>query len=194
MSGFAESELSRAAASCHCPRYNELPTLELYMDQVVTLLENALEPLCSQTGEPWVSGPMVNNYTKQGLLERPVKKKYNRDHLAYLFFICVAKQVLSIPDISRLLQLQKATYPLDVAYDYFCTELENALNSTFVTRRLSEDTASRETEQTRLIRTIVTAVAQKIYLNKFLEYADQQKTLTPESIAKTREERHRPEE
>ncbi|MCF2557249.1 DUF1836 domain-containing protein [Fournierella massiliensis] len=170
MEEFMQSDPCREAAEFHCPRYRELPALELYMDQVLTLVESVLRPLCGEEGEPWVTGPMVNNYTKQGLLERPVKKKYSREHLAYLIFICSAKQVLSIPDIQKLLQVQRETYPLPVAYDYFCTELENALQAAFVTRTLPEDTASRDTQQTRITRALVTALAQKVYLNKFLEY------------------------
>ena len=171
METFTQSGPYREAAEFHCPRYRELPALDLYMDQVLTLVESVLRPLWGEQGEAWVTGPMVNNYTKQGLLERPVKKKYSREHLAYLIFICAAKQVLSIPDIQKLLLVQRETYPLPVAYDYFCTELENALQGAFVTRTLPEDTASRDTQETRIIRAVVIALAQKVYLNKFLEYS-----------------------
>ena len=173
MEEFTQSKAYREAAEFHCPRYRELPALDLYMDQVLTLVESVLRPLWGEAGEPWVTGPMVNNYTKQGLLDRPVKKKYSREHLAYLIFICAAKQVLSIPDIQKLLQVQRDTYPLPVAYDYFCTELENALQGAFITRTLPEDTASRDTQGTRITRALVIALAQKVYLNKFLEYSVQ---------------------
>ena len=34
-----------AAAAYHCPRWNELPSLELYMDQALIVIEEAVRPL-----------------------------------------------------------------------------------------------------------------------------------------------------
>ena len=47
----------REAAEFHCPRYRELPALELYMDQVLTLVESVLRPLCGGKGSPGGPGP-----------------------------------------------------------------------------------------------------------------------------------------
>ena len=162
----------REAAEFHCPRYRELPALELYMDQVLTLVESVLRPLCGEEGEPWVTGPMVNNYTKQGLLERPVKKKYSREHLAYLIFICSAKQVLSIPDIQKLLQVQRETYPLPVAYDYFCTELENVLYFRFGLKDTVDNVGVTTSVEKDILRSAVIAVSHIIYMNACFEQLD----------------------
>lgn len=83
--------------------WERLPELELYMDQVVTFLNRQLEPFA--TGDERLLTPsMVNNYVKDGVLPRPEKKKYSRTHLAMLMMICSLKSVLSLPEISAMLQ------------------------------------------------------------------------------------------
>ena len=82
-------------ATYHIPRYDELPDLPLYMDQVVVLMERYLAPLAPGEEKP-VTPAMINNYVKQGVIPPPVNKKYEKRHLAYLVVVCVLKQVLSI--------------------------------------------------------------------------------------------------
>lgn len=83
--------------------WDRLPELELYMDQIVTFLNRQLEPF-SAGEERLLTPSMVNNYVKDGVLPRPEKKKYNRDHIAMLMMICFLKSVLSLPEINEMLQ------------------------------------------------------------------------------------------
>ena len=53
--------------SLHLPRYDEIPSIDLYMDQLVGFLEDTLAPLY-QPGEKIITRSMVNNYVKQGVL------------------------------------------------------------------------------------------------------------------------------
>lgn len=78
------------------PAWEMLADIGLYMDQVVTLTERVL-PLGG------ITKAMVNNYVKNGLLPRPVGKKYDREHLALLLEIGVLKQAMSMEHIARLL-------------------------------------------------------------------------------------------
>ena len=88
----------------HLPRYDELPSLELYMDQVIVLLNQYLRHFVFAASEDKLITPsMVNNYVKMKLLPAPVKKKYGRTHLACLIMICTLKQTLSISVIKRML-------------------------------------------------------------------------------------------
>ena len=88
----------------HLPRYAELPSLELYMDQVIVLLNQYLRHFVFAASEEKLITPsMVNNYVKMRLLPAPVKKKYGRTHLAILIMICTLKQTLSISVIRRML-------------------------------------------------------------------------------------------
>ena len=108
--------------SLHLPRYDEIPSIDLYMDQLVGFLEDTLAPLY-QPGEKIITRSMVNNYVKQGVLASAAGKKYTRSHIAYLIVICTLKQTFSIAEIDRLIRMQIASFDTRVAYDYYCDAL-----------------------------------------------------------------------
>ena len=112
----------------HIPRWEELPELELYMDQIVMLINRYLKPLL-QEGEKIITASMINNYVKIGVVPPPVRKKYTREQLAYLLVICMSKQVLSIAEIKALIEYQTKNRDLSKAYNYFCAEQEAALKA-----------------------------------------------------------------
>lgn len=109
------------------PRWEELPELELYMDQVITLVDRYLSPLMEDEKHQLLSSAMVNNYVKHKLVPPPVKKRYNRNHLAYLIAITLLKQVFAIPDINELIRMQLAINQPKDAYNSFCKVQEEAL-------------------------------------------------------------------
>lgn len=84
------------------PAWNELPTLGLYMDQVVIVLNDNLGIYAAEDGKA-VTQAMINNYVKQKLIPPPVKKKYSRVHLALLMIICTLKQTLNIALVKEML-------------------------------------------------------------------------------------------
>ena len=116
--------------SLHLPRYDEIPSIDLYMDQLVGFLEDTLAPLY-QPGEKIITRSMVNNYVKQGVLPAVSSKRYTRSHVAYLVVIGTLKQTFSIGEIERLIHAQIASFDTQVAYDYFCDALEDALRALF---------------------------------------------------------------
>lgn len=150
-----------AALAFHCPRYEELPSLDLYLDQVLSVINTALSAIGT---EPF-TGAMVSNYVKNGAMPPPIKKKYCREHLAYLMVTGLLKQVFTVQQISTMFSIQKTTYPLSVAYDYFCTEYENALKEAFCfTGQPLPSVETKRTEQTVLIRAMVLAAANRVYV------------------------------
>lgn len=114
-------------ARYRCPRWEELPDLGLYMDQVLIVVEGALRPLFPN--DPVVlTSTMVNNYVKQQVLIPSEKKKYRREHLAALIAITVLKRVLSVTEIKVVLgHLAEGAGPQE-GYDRFCAQLECRLN------------------------------------------------------------------
>lgn len=109
-----------------CPRWNELPDLGLYMDQVLLVVEGALRPLFPN--DPVVlTSTMVNNYVKQQVLIPSEKKKYGRVHLAGLITITVLKRVLSVAEIKTVLDRLAEGMEAAAGYDLFCTRLEDRL-------------------------------------------------------------------
>ncbi len=82
----------------------DIPGIELYMDQVTTLMENALSFAKRHEEDKILTKTMINNYAKNNLLPPPVKKKYSREHVLVLIFIYYFKNVLSIKDIESVLK------------------------------------------------------------------------------------------
>ena len=71
-----------------CPRYDRLPSISLYSDQVTDALNEYLSPLWPEK-EHRITAAMINNYVKQRLILPPVKKRYDREQLARLYCICL---------------------------------------------------------------------------------------------------------
>ena len=92
--------------------WDQMPDIYLYMDQVVTCLQGMLKYYDVDPQNPLITNSMVNNYVKCGAVERPVKKKYSREHLAKLYIICLLKPVLSLQDIYSLLQSEEDIHTL----------------------------------------------------------------------------------
>lgn len=147
------------------PRYHEIPNVGLYLEQATKYICGYLSPL----GEFSLTSSMISNYVKKGLIANPVKKQYSREQIAYLFFIAVAKSVLSLDALSGFIQLQQRTYSLQKAYDYFCEEFENVLQFTFGVTDLMEIRGEESSDEKRLLYTCIVAAVQKVYLEKYLE-------------------------
>ncbi len=85
-------------------KVEDIPNIDLYMDQVTTLMENKLKGSVRNPQEDKIlTKTMINNYAKNNLLPPPVKKKYSREHVLMLIFIYYYKGVLSINDIQTVL-------------------------------------------------------------------------------------------
>ena len=109
--------------TAHLPRYKDIPDIGLLLEQTVRLVNGYVEPL----GVSGLTSSMVSNYVKHDIIDRPRRKQYGRDQLAYLTFIAVAKMVLPLDDIQVILEKQRERCSVELAYDCFCEELECAL-------------------------------------------------------------------
>ncbi len=148
----------------HIPRWNELPNLDLYLDQTVTLLETYLQNYIGNKDEKIITKTMINNYVKAGLLKAPKKKKYKKTHIATLFVICTLKQIYSINDINELIHLAIKTTKINNAYDEFCIALEKATALTFAGKQYTDD--DNMTEEKYLLKNVVQSFANKLYVEK----------------------------
>lgn len=131
------------------PRWEELPDLDLYMDQVESLVNRYLE---YHTKEKMLTRSMVNNYVKFKVMPAPVKKKYNREHLAYLIVICLLKQVMPLSSVSEVLRAGIASDGVEGFYRKFCT-----INDHVVEASISQ--ARRSAEQGDSVLGLVLTVA-----------------------------------
>ena len=160
-----KQQIAETLRDFRLPRYNEIPNVGLYLEQATKYVGEYLAPL----GEYTLTPSMISNYVKKGLIANPVKKQYGREQIAYLFFIAVAKSVLSLDALTGFIKLQQQTYTLPKAYDYFAEELENLLAFTFEMKDTMETVGEDNTDEKRLLYTCIVAAVQKVYLEKCLE-------------------------
>ncbi len=86
------------------PAWDELPQIELYMDQVIGLINQYLGFFVyDPAGEKLLTASMVNNYVKLRLIPPPERRKYARKHIALLIMICTFKQSLGMAAVSCML-------------------------------------------------------------------------------------------
>lgn len=85
------------------PSWDQLPSIPLYMDQVIFYLKDSLKLFQRDEQTNLLTSSMINNYVKNQVIPHPEKKKYGKEHLGALAAVCMLKQVLSIQDIKTLL-------------------------------------------------------------------------------------------
>ena len=159
-----EQKLREKVASFRVPEYAEIPDVGLFLEQVTKYISGYLRPFSGFT----VTGSMISNYVKRDLIANPVKKQYGREQIAYLFFIVIAKTVLSLEDIQLIIHLQRHSYSAQVAYDYFRLELENVLNYVFGLRQELDAIGTTQSVEISILRNTITAVANKVYVDESL--------------------------
>ncbi len=102
----------------------EMPEIDLYMDQVIQLFDQKYKETKRNEDEKILTKTMINNYAK-GKLFIPIKnKKYSKKHLILISLIYQLKGALSITDIKSTLQIinDKITSD-DINLDAFYTSL-----------------------------------------------------------------------
>lgn len=172
--------LADRMSSVHIDRIRELPRIELYLDQVLTLVTDELSFML-MPGETVLTGSMVNNYVKQGVVPPPVKKRYTRRHVGTLLFVCAFKRVFTIAQVSKIMRaINDSDADLAVLYDSLCDSLERALAEWFSGKggelppapphvRLVDDRGdSLAPELAMLLDSSVVSLASKVYVEQTL--------------------------
>ena len=99
------------------PAWDEIPDFGLYMEQVIALLKKYLDYLPPELKEEqFITATTINNYVRKKIMPEPVKKKYYRQHIAYLIMICTLKQSLSIPRLQSVIPADCSIEKLEKTY------------------------------------------------------------------------------
>jgi hypothetical protein len=143
--------------------WDSLPDIELYRDQVLSYMkrQHSLQPEDAQ-----LTGAMINNYIKSGLLPRANGKKYTKDHLVYLTAICTLKQVLSVGETDALLKLQSNITDAKGFYEDYLTRMEESFRET--SERLDENNTKDQLAAAAL-QLAISSYAQKLACEKILD-------------------------
>jgi len=154
----------------HLPRWNELPNIDLYLDQVVNLINSTLSPYIFLNNDKKkeniqvLTKTMINNYVKNNLIEAPEKKQYSKIQLAKLFVICILKQVYSMQDISTLISIALENTSAEEKYNSFCNLFEEALRCTFNQKEFIDTNA----DNSNLLRYVLLSCSYKIYVQNII--------------------------
>ena len=114
----------------------DLPNIDLYMDQVTTFMDSQLEASKRYPEDKILTKTMINNYAKNNLIPPPEKKKYTKEHILCLIFIYYFKNFLPISDIKTILG------PL--TDKYFHKDADLNLEAIYTTLFSKEDTFVQE--------------------------------------------------
>ena len=116
----------------HIPRWEQLPAIDLYMDQVITLINTHLSPFFSQVGVQPITKNMINNYVKARIVSPPERKRYPRLSVAMIIVVYILKSCYETEDVGKLIRMGLGLEAgIPTAYDRFCNAIEKAVNDVF---------------------------------------------------------------
>lgn len=157
------------------PRYKDLPDFGIYSEQLVEIVNKALEAMFDKDNK--LTKSMVNNYVKHKIMPSPIKKRYFRNHIVYCIVITVFKNNLSIAEIDGgiLHELKKSS--IEESYNYFCDKIESVM------RLIIDILDKQDNPDTKMTATIdvdldkrngltlaIVSVCTKVITQKLLEY------------------------
>jgi hypothetical protein len=175
-------ELAERMVNVHISRAHELPRIELYLDQLLALVDGELSFMKLPDEQTMVTGAMVNNYVKRHLVPAPVKHRYTRRHVCYVICVCAFKRVFSIAQVAQIVKMAEGSrLNLEHAYDQLCAALECALAEQFavgadfvvpavepVISLVDERGGEVSTSLERTLEAAVVSLASKIYVEQML--------------------------
>lgn len=157
------NELKRILKEQRPNNWEDIPDIDLYMDQVLNYMTR--QHIGLESGETLTSA-MVNNYIKKELLPRAKGKRYERKHIAYLTAICLFKQILSVDSTKELLNNQLLDSDIKSFYEKYCTKLDTAYDA--VGEKIQENMTEKELSEL-VLELAISSYAQKIACERLLE-------------------------
>lgn len=154
------------------PKWQELPEIDLYMDQVITYIYEKLKDTYF-FDEKFITRSMINNYVKTGIVHPPIKKHYTRSHLAYFLILTILKRCYSMQQITALLHIytdMKNSY-IEQAYNLFMERFERSLNTVFECNINTQNFISTNLEQ-ELMDNVIQCIIYKIHSEYTLKNHD----------------------
>lgn len=97
----------------------ELPDIDLYIDQIITLFESKVGGSKRRPTDKLLTKTMINNYSKEGLIKAIKGKKYSKEHILQILLIYNLKQTLSIQDVKTVLSAVSADDGILELYERF---------------------------------------------------------------------------
>ncbi|UOE94970.1 DUF1836 domain-containing protein [Alkalihalobacillus sp. LMS39] len=143
----------------------DMPNIDLYMDQVIQLFENKFGHSKRYKDDKVLTKTMINNYAK-GKLFFPIKnKKYSKEHLILISLIYQLKGGLSINDIRDTFEqtnenIEKDALDIESFYQSYVSVTSNNAE------RFKQDLEERIKEVEKEVDSF--SEEEKVYLEKVL--------------------------
>ena len=147
------------------PEYETIPDVGLYLEQVVQYINDCFKQVPGME----ITGSMISNYVKQGVVGKSIKKRYYREHIVRLIFSVVAKSVLSLDNIGLLFVMHAEVYPDYIAYEYLREEMLNVGEYVFGLKDDLPEIGVTHSDAKTLLRKTIIAFMHKIYVDMHLE-------------------------
>lgn len=159
--------------SFRIPKWSELPTQDLYMEQVLKYVNSELGSCIRDAGLAPITKSMINNYVKAHLIDPPVNKKYSRQSIAMIIVMYILKSCYSIEEVGKILQLGLSYEDKEYAYTTLCGALETAVEKVFSGEFSVSDKGISDTMY--LVENFALSFACKLYVTKTFLASDTEK-------------------
>ncbi len=149
----------------HIPRWEELPAVDLYMDQVITLINANLGAFFGRVGVHPVTKNMINNYVKAKIVSAPVNKRYPKVSVAMIIVVYILKSCYETEDVGKLIRMGlDLKAGREITYNRFCEAVENAVSAVFSGEVHIKDEHITGREQKYLMENFALSFASKYYV------------------------------
>lgn len=108
------------------PTWEELPDLELYMDQLICQVRRYLSLFPEDEQNPVITPSIINNYVRLRVMPAPNRKRYGKLHIAYAIMICALKQVMTLTEIQKVIPPDLAEEQMRQLYNDFVRKVTTA--------------------------------------------------------------------
>ena len=100
------------------PECEQIPSEGIYKEELLMYIIKILEPLFVDD-ENFLTSSIVNNYVKLSYIDKPIKKRYYRESIAQLIVIIIFKQIITIEEISKGIEIEISTFGVKEVYENF---------------------------------------------------------------------------
>lgn len=140
------------------PAYQEIPDVGLYLDQVTKYINGYIGQWPGMSLTP----SMITNYVKLKIVEKPVRKTYTRAQIARFLFIAIAKSVLSMEQIRKVLTMLETRATQEEGYTAFVKDMQILIQENGLQKKPKTDQ-----EEMTLLWNVTIAIVHKLMLDLY---------------------------
>ena len=120
------AKIAAQVRSSNIIEVEDIPNIDLYMDQLVSLVGKYLSLFPEDSQNPIITPSIINNYVRLNVMPAPYRKRYSRKHIAYAVMICFLKQVMTLTEIQKVIPPDLSQEQLRQLYNDFVRKTTTA--------------------------------------------------------------------